>query len=278
MAAGDIWTLRGGMLVPVTRHGFAEIATGAFDVIVPIGQSNARGAATDYDLSDAYPDGVFMWHWGLGSIVAASEPLSNNDGFAGMGIGNTFVQDYVAERLAPGRKVLVVNTAYGGTGFSTPSTNSGGSSYTWDRTAADNAYNLALRTRDRLQSIMASLPASSEIVAFLANHGSTDGTNNMAKATFKSKLQDWITWIRDELDVPTTPYLMMQMRPSLLSEPRHNNIDQPQQEVAADPTYVNVGYAFSPNGAEYNKADSVHFNALGVRTIGHSLFDVYDAM
>lgn len=123
------------------------------------------------------------------------------------------------------------------------------------------------------------------IDARIANHGSTDGSNinaqpnsAAAKAQFKGLLEAWIPWLRTQMSTPTVPYLMMQMRPSLLSETRHNINDQAQQEIAADTAFVNVGYATSPNGSSYNRADSVHFNALGVRTIGHSLFDVFEVM
>lgn len=250
-----------------------------FDVIVGLIQSNMKGAATDYNSGDQYPSAISMWDWSVGAMVPAIEPTSNLDlGAPGMGAGNTFVKDYFTERLAAGRRLLYVNAAIGGTGFSLPSTSSGHPNYTWDRTLTDDSENLALRTRDRLNAIMASLPAGSEFVALLANHGSTDGTNAMSKATFKAKLGDWVNWIRSQIGAPNVPYVMMQMRPSLLTEGRHNNIDSASQEIAADPTYINVGFATSPNGTEYNKADSVHFNALGVRTIGHSMFDVFDAM
>lgn len=257
-----------------------NLGSNGFDVIVGTIQSNMRGAATDYDSGDQYPAGVKMWNWATNSMVDAAEPSSNLDSFAGMGAGNTFVKDYYANSLAPGRRLLYVNTALGGTGFTTPSTNVNGSSFHWRYNLTDDANNLALRTRDRLQAIMATLPPGSRIVAYLANHGSTDGSNNTPKATFKGYLEEWIGWFRTAMGTPTVPYIMMQMRPSLvINETRHRIIDEAQQEVAADnANFVNVGYTLAPNGAEYNKADTVHFNALGVRTIGHSLYDVFAAM
>ncbi len=279
------WVQIAGTLLPLNYHsedtdpGEEPPAGAPYDVIVGLIQSNMRGAATDYDLTaDQYTGPVDMWRWSSSTIVTATEPLSTRDSSTGMGAMNTFVKDYASQVLANGRRILIINTARGGTGFTTPSTNPAGTAYTWNRTAANDSNNLALTTRDALISIVAALPAGSRIVAYLANHGSTDGTNNTPKATFKAYLEDWIQWIRDETDTADVPYVMMQMRPSLLVEGRHLNLDNAQQEVAEAGTAAHIGFALSPNGSQYNKADSVHFNAEGVREIGHRLFDEYQTL
>jgi hypothetical protein len=183
----------------------------------------------------------------------------------------------VSQVLSPGRKVLIVNTTRGGTGFTTPSSNSFGNAFHWRQDLADDANNLARRARDAVQTALAAAGPGSQVVAFCANHGSTDGTNNTAKATFKAYLQGWITWLRSELGVPDVPYLMMQMRPDLIAaETRHKNIADAQAETAAE--LSKVGYSLSPVGSSFYKADAVHFNAAGVRQIGHNLFDTWAAM
>lgn len=274
--AGEIYARRDGQLVKVTRHA-AGVLPAPFKVIVGLMQSNMEGPATDFTSADAYPAGVMMWSHTGAAPVQAIEPTSTRRGATGMGAGNTFVKDYYAQMPA-GYRLLYVNTAVGGTGFTLPSTTPGTSDYTWDHTQPDNASNLALRTRDLLQTILASLPPGSEIVAYIANHGSTDGINNTPKATFKALLVEWISWLRSEMDTPDAPYVMMQMRPNLRSEPRHANIDDAQREVAEEG--YKIGYATSPSGAEYAKSstDAVHFNAAGLRIIGHSMFDAYEGL
>lgn len=245
-----------------------------YDVIVAMIQSNMRGAATDYVASDQYPAGVVMWNHATSQIVPAAEPQSNWDNFNGMGASNTFIKDWVQNRLAAGRKVLIVNTTRGGTGFTTPSSNSFGSGFHWRYDLADDPNNLAIQARNAIRGALAAAGPNSRIVAFLANHGSTDGTNNTPKATFKGYLQAWINWIRGQLGATDVPYLMMQMRPSLIAaETRHKNIADAQAETATELPLV--GYALSPNGTEYNKNDAVHFNAAGVRIIGHNLYAKY---
>lgn len=247
-----------------------------YDIIVPIIQSNARGAATDYVAAgiDAYPADVYMWDWASGSIVPAVEPIPHLDTGSpgGMGIGNTFAKAYRADR--PDRKVLIVNCGHGGTALTTPSTNVKGPNYCWDRALADGPENLALRTVEQLNSIIETAGPGSKIVAFLANHGSTDGTNNTPKATFKALLQDWITWFRPQVGADEVPYLMMQMRPNLVAnETRHRIIDEAQAETASE--LAHVGYTTSPVGETFYKNDSVHFNAAGVREIGTRLYGIY---
>lgn len=247
-------------------------------VIVGLGQSNVRGAADDYDrVADQYNDAdVFMWNWGGHQMQKAAEPLATQDSSDAMGVLNTFAKDYAAERLPSGAKLLVVNAARGGTGFSVPSSNPGNPDLHWRRDLPADANNLATTARAELLRIMAALPAGSEIVAFVANHGSTDGTNGMGKATFKGYLQDWITWLRTELGTPTVPYLMMQMRPDLLAnEERHRVIDDAQTETAAEMAHVYK--VASPAGPEFYRNDTVHFNAAGVRNIGHRLHDALPA-
>lgn len=268
----NVWGLVGGVKTAVTLT--PRPSTVAYDVIVPIIQSNMRGVADDYVASDQFNDDrVKQWDWSSSTVVAAVEPLSTRETTTGMGASNTFVKDYLANKLTAGRRVLIVNTARGGTGFSLPSSNTD-TALTWDRAQTNDAHNLAYTTVAALQGIMAGLPAGSRIVAYLANHGSTDGTNNMPKATFKAALQDWITWFRGQMSTPSVPYVMMQMRPDLIAnENRHKIIDDAQTETAAEMAYV--GKASSPVGSTYYRADSVHFNAAGMRIIGDKLYQVF---
>lgn len=264
------------------REEATPIVVKPFDVFVGLIQSNVRGAADDYDkVADQYNDpDVYMWNWAGQQIMPASEPLSVREPNDAMGVMNTFAKDYAATRLASDRRLLLVNPARGGTGFSLPSSNTtGGSGLHWDRTLPNDANNLAMTTRDALLSIMGGLPAGSRIIGFIANHGSTDGTNNMSKADFKAKLTDFIPWFRTAVGASTAPYIMMQMRPDLRIEGRHAAIDDAQTEVAAE--LPNVAKIASPNSAEFWRnggTDKVHFNAAGVRKIGHDAFAQYITM
>lgn len=252
-----------------------------YHVVWGLIQSNVRGPVTDFVSGDQYTGlPVDMWRFSDSSIVTASEPLSTRDTATGMGVLNTFVKDYVSDRLPPGDRVLIVNLARGGTGFSLPSTNPDGSLFTWDRAQPNDVNNLALTSVAVMDTVLA-LPALAGAyhIAAVANHGSTDGTNSSVgytPAMFKAALTDWITYLRAELGKPSLPYLMMQMRPSLVAaETRHRLIDEAQQQVAAEMALVR--HILSPVGPSYEAGDSVHFNLAGVREIGHRLYASFDS-
>lgn len=256
-----------------------------YDVFGGVGQSHVAGAATDYDAGDQYPATVCMWNHLTSQIVPAIEPQSTPDNGTAMGATNTFLKDYAATFLPSGRKVLIVNVARGGTGFTLPSSNPAGTGFHWRYDLPDDSNNLARRALATIQAALAAAGPGARFMGFLANHGSTDGTNKPADVTaadwkpvIKGYLSAWITWIRDQLDVPTAPYIMLQMRPSLIAaEPRHKAVDDAAQEVATELPYA--VHVPSPVGSAYEKpTDSVHFNALGYRTIGHSMFDAWEPM
>lgn len=246
-----------------------------FDVIVGLIQSNIRGVAP-FLASDQYNDpSIFAWNWLGKQMVLAAEPLPTQENTTGMGAMNTFIKAYRELPIIPNRRLLIVNTARGGTGFTLPSTNtSGGAGLHWRHDLPQDANNLAYAAVNELKFIMSRLPAGSRIVAYLANHGSTDGSNNTPKATFKGYLTSWINWLRTEMQTPNVPYIMMQMRPDLVAnEGRHRIIDEAQTEVASE--LPKVGKTTSPNGTQFFASDSVHFSALGFREIGTRLFAKY---
>jgi hypothetical protein len=254
-----------------------DVPETGYDIVIGFIQSNMRGVADDYAASDQFNSNlnVYMWNHSSSSIVPVQEPMSTAETTTGMGASNTFLKDYATQSLANGRKLLFVNVARGGTGFTTPSTNSGSTGFHWRYDLANDSNNLARRSVDVINNAVAAAGPGSRFVAFLANHGSTDGSNNTAKATFKTYLQTWINWIRNELDSTDIPYVMMQMRPSLIAnETRHRIIAEAQAETATELPLT--GYALAPVGAQYARNDSVHFNAAGMRIIGHNLYDEWE--
>ncbi len=251
-----------------------DVPQTGYDIVIGFIQSNMRGVADDYAASDQFDANlnVYMWHHPSSTIVPVQEPMSTAETTTGMGASNTFLKDYATQSLANGRKLLFINVARGGTGFTTPSTNSASNGFHWRYDLADDSNNLARRALSIINNAVAAAGPGSRFVAFLANHGSTDGTNNTDKAIFKAYLKAWIPWIRTQLNSTDIPYVMMQMRPSLIAaETRHRNIADAQAETANELPLV--GYALSPVGSQYARNDVVHFNAAGMRIIGHNLYD-----
>jgi len=272
----------------VAGASFAATAAGAitltasacpardYDIVLLVGQSNMRGAAQDYDANgtDAYPAAVDMVSWSgnnIAGVAHAVEPLPTRDAGTGMGAGNTFAKRWANEK-GTGRRVLIINAARGGTGFSLPSTGDD-TSATWDVDATDDSHNLAWTTIRATQDALARFPGS-QVVAVLANHGSTDGTNNLSRATMKAKLERWIDTLRAQLGIPTVPYLMMQMRPDLIAgQSNMKVIDDAQIDVVGERAHTAHGTSPNDSGSWVN-GSSVHFDAVGCRTIGSGLYDL----
>lgn len=250
-------------------------AVGDYDILVGTGASNMVGRATDEGAVDTYSDRVFVYSQhgaDQDSIQSAKEYLRHPDPSEGLSPFNTFVADYVANRLTAGRKVLIVPVAYGGTGFTVPDSN--GNSMTWRPDAAADANNRFLFAVNKVNDALAAAGSGSSVKAILHNAGSTDGSNNTPKETYRGYFNTFIDALRTQLGA-TVPFLMMQSRPDLMAaETRHRIIDEVQQETVVAKRYT--AYAYSPTATDTRMPDAVHFNAKGVRIIGHSLFDVLD--
>jgi len=259
----------------ITLTGSARAARD-YDIVVLVGQSNMRGAAQDYDANgtDAYPATVDEITWSgntLGGLSHAVEPLPTRDAGTGMGAGNTFAKRWANEK-GTGRRVLIINAARGGTGFSLPSTGDDTAAI-WDVDATNDSHNLAWTTISAVQDAITRFPGSA-VVAILANHGSTDGTNNLSRATMKARLERWIDTLRSQLGIPTVPYLMMQMRPDLISgQSNMKVIDDAQIDVTTERAHTAHGTSPNDSGS-WVSGSSVHFNAVGDRTIGSGLYDL----
>lgn len=248
----------GPVLTPPVR-----MDTVGYDIIVGVGEGSVRGAASDYDGTDAYPANAYQWSWTTNGIVTASEPASNKDSATGMGSLNRMVRAYAIAN--PERKVLMVNTARAGTGFT--------STMHWRRTLTADSNNLATGARDDVLAVLAAAGPNSRVVAVVGEHGTTDAANGTAKATFKAYLQDWIVWFRTAIGFRTVPYLMAQPRADLLATTANSDLDNAQIETASEVSFS--AHAASPVGSTYYKADGVNFNAAGVRLIGAALYSDY---
>jgi len=277
VGTGDLEFYDGAKVEPAAP----AIPTGNFDVVVGFIQSNMRGRADDFDpATDTYRPGVYHWNPTTNAVVRIdTEPagtLATFEQVPYMGPLNTWSRAYVdGGQLAAGRSLLVVNLAEGGTGVTLPDSNGGNETWWPSETAAKT--DLYARAIAELQTLWAAIGAGSKVVAVLANHGSTDGTNNTPADVFTSRATEVIQSVQAFVysagmtTDQAAPYVMMQMRPSLIAgETRHAIIDQAQQVMAR--TLPGVRYAYSPVGTEYERPDSVHFNAAGVREIGTRLY------
>jgi hypothetical protein len=276
-------TLSSGVPTSLPVYNPVSAPVTGYTLIGGLIQSNVRGPNTanqadpTFDATDAYPSNVYEFRGsGLGTartIQPAAEPLYSEDTTNGMGVLNRFVKSYATDH--PDEKVLIVMMARGGTGVSTPDSN--GNSLTWQVDATDsgtatsnNLYAVAKRT---WTAALTAAGAGSKVAALIANHGSTDGSNNLDPATYRTRLLAFIDGFRAHVGA-NTPYLMMTMRDNLFSETRHKQLDDVQNEIPTLRQFVRK--APSPVGTQYYKStDTVHFNAVGARIIGTNLYSAF---
>lgn len=174
------------------RKDFSKIA---FDIIVVAGQSNAEGYSVSLDseplvISDAYEiidknkfgmklkeDGSYGgldFVYPVETIIRELQERRSDDGTYCCDLSLSFVEEYKKSRFySPDRKILVIKTGYGGSGFA------------FDQQGVGNP--LYIRTLDMI-NIGLSLNKENRIVAFLWHQGEHDAYEN-AWFTYKERYE-----------------------------------------------------------------------------------------
>ena len=162
-----------------------------FDIVIQAGQSNSEGCGFGYTDEPYEPD----WRvWYLNqdrTISLASERVANNGIQSNFSL--SFAREYIrAGRLAEGRKLLIVRSAVGGTGF------------------LDNHWKLSddlyLQMTDMVRTAL-SLNPSNRLVALLWHQGETDAICNATYEQHYGHLTDLIKNTRNNFAVPDLPFV-----------------------------------------------------------------------
>ncbi|MBR5252399.1 MAG: hypothetical protein IKV39_00820 [Clostridia bacterium] len=152
-----------------------------FDIIIQAGQSNAEGCGVG-NVEKAYaPTDKILHLDGDFTISVARERIDEN--FICSHFGLTFAKKYIEDgRLEDGRRVLIIRSAVGGTGFS---------DHRWGMT--DDLY---LRMMELIRTAL-DLNPENRVVAMLWHQGETDACNNMDEETYYNNLNRLIGTVRD---------------------------------------------------------------------------------
>ena len=162
-----------------------DLRNTVFDIIVLAGQSNAEGYSVSLDkepivISDAYEiidknkfgmklkeDGSYGgldFVYPVETIIRELQERRSNDGTFCSDLSLSFVEQYKKSRFySPDRKILVIKTGYGGSGFA------------FDQQGVGNP--LYKRTLDMI-NVGLSLNKNNRIVAFLWHQGEHDAFEN----------------------------------------------------------------------------------------------------
>lgn len=257
-----------------------------YDLIVLIGQSNmsGRGAAIDTTRFDAIDPRIFQLpnpanansSGFTDTFILASEPLLMHDAPSGMGPGLVFARHYV--NSVPGRRVLLVPAAHGGTGFSTTTVTPTPSGYhtpnagggTWEVGGA--GVNLLDDGVTHTKLALSMAGGDSRIVAVLWLQGESDA-GFLTQTQYAAKLDALIDSFRSRVpEAATAPFVMGQMLPEFIAASASNraihlaHLDTQRRKPL-------VGFATGISGKQ--NGDDLHYNAAGQRYMGKSMFDAY---
>ena len=252
-----------------TYTGGADSAPDPYDVVLVIGQSNARGAGSPVPEPDPWA-GIDQYpaanHAGAGTIVPAVDPLLHQDPrLVGAGFALPFARRYRQEH--PDRKVLLVPSAYGATGFSTSAPAQGG---TWDWTAPDDGTNLAVNAVRQTQDALTAAGSGARLAGILWHQGEGDGS---IAADYHLYLDGLIAWLRDQLDAPDVPFVVGQMSPDRQGGGNGVTIDAAHQMTPA--RVERTAFAPTPAGL-HNYGDATHLATRGLQKVGLNFFDALE--
>jgi len=168
---------------------------GMYDIIIVAGQSNAEGCGLGpVDLPCAPDERVLAMSKEVdaagGYLVAVAEERAA-EGISWADFGLPFAREYVAAGLlAPGRKLLLVRAAVGGTGFADKH---------WG--PEDDHY------QNMLRMIEAALAMGGALKALLWHQGETDACFKESEASYAANLRTLLRGVRERFGAPALPFV-----------------------------------------------------------------------
>lgn len=248
-----------------------------FDVILLAGQSNEVGYGLTFDANIDTAD-PRVWQWPgsgsyVGQIIAANDPLFHAQPQSAGRVGHAmaFARHYVRS-IPINRQVLLVPTAWGGTGFTTSSavsppvgftTQEGGS---WDPANGSGGVSRYDYAIAQANAAIASGP-NNRLVAVVWLQGEADRA--LSTAQYAAKLDALIDGFRASITgASTVPFLVGQMLPdSFATDALAVNIDAAHIDTPRRKT--RTGFFYGPLGYA---GDSQHYSAAGQRVLAKAVY------
>lgn len=162
-----------------------------FDIIIQAGQSNSDGTGFGPVEAPWIPtEDVWYLNFDL-TMSVAREMVNGNEIQSNYSL--SFAREYLNKgRLAEGRKLLILRTSIGGTGFL---------DHRWGMT--DDLY---LHMMEMIRTALA-LNEGNRLVAFLWHQGETDAICGADFDTHYNNLMGLIKSVREEFNVPRIPFV-----------------------------------------------------------------------
>lgn len=258
--------------------GMPTEAGAGFDVVLVIGQSNASGTNTDYepDGRDARDPRILTFpRTGVDAdcIVPAREPLAPIGGHppGGMGPGGPFAAALLP-MLAPGRRILIVPAAMGGTGFRRHGTYAG----VWKAGLhLEGVLNLLTEAVAHLRAALTTAGRGSRVLAVLWQQGESDG--GRPEADYAEDLDELISTLRIEVpEAADAPFLAGGLpRERLAAYPDHEGVERALRGLG---TRVRTASYVEPPPRGHVNDRTTHLTAEGQRILGANYVRAWSAL
>ena len=162
-----------------------------FDILIQAGQSNSEGYGFGI-VSDPYVVNDRVWYFnGDGTFQIAQEKVQKNGIQSNFAL--SFARKYIEEgMLDDDRKLLILRTAVGGTGFS---------DNRWKST--DDLY---LRMMNMVKTVL-ELNPENRLKALLWHQGETDAMNQVTFEYYHEHITALVNQVRTVFSVPTLPFI-----------------------------------------------------------------------
>lgn len=252
-----------------------------YDIFIQAGQSNADGyghgpaecpyvpderilyfTAGNPEAGEYYPKGEYTIQ------IAAERPKADGDPEDRVGdFALSFAQKYVeAGLLAPDRKLLIVRTAVGGTGFL---------KHYWQ--VGDPLYLRMLQMTDYVMN----LNPENRLMGLLWHQGEHEAAFHNGPQVYHEQLRDVVESVRQHYGKPDLPFVCG----GFCDEWARNN--QPDSDIIMDVIrsvaketggqYIETGDLRS-NNQKFGSGDEIHFCREDLQELGRRYFDAYQKL
>ncbi|MDR1630180.1 MAG: sialate O-acetylesterase [Oscillospiraceae bacterium] len=234
--------------------------SGPYDIIVQAGQSNSEGCGLGEAAEPYAPDERILYL--TSHLVLAPAAERERDGQNVSDFSLFFAREYVrAGRLAPGRRMLILRTAVGGTGFLDKR---------WGK-QDDLFLNMLSMIRHAK-----GLHPESRFVAFLWHQGETDATLKATCEGHRQNLAGLLDAVRTETEAPCLPFVAG----DFVQEWKGQNLAVCEPVIAAirqvcqdkNGRFVETGDLFS-NNQQIKNGDTIHFSTASLETLGKRCYE-----
>jgi hypothetical protein len=240
-----------------------DFASQPFDVFVQGGQSNSDGTGFGDVEKPFVPTENIMYMFPGGSIETARE--RHWDNMTAGDLSLSFAESYINNGLlAPGRKILILRGAVGGTGFL---------DHRW-RPGDDLHENLMGMIKKAL-----SLNSQNRPIVFLWHQGETDAGLKASCETHTRHLATLINNVREACAAPMLPFICADFVQEWkdVKDTTFELVERAMRKVCANDPYAMFVETdgLASNNQQYGGGDTIHFSRAALQQLGIRYFNAF---